>query len=127
HSEGLRQTTETLRDCVGLFRLSEDPLSEPRHAQAFALATEATQSAGAALAKALCSGAITEPALFASEYEPIAGTQPQKYHTPFDHLCDELLPPIQEPASAAHPWICLPFAPTRMAMCRRIISALRSR
>lgn len=105
HSEGLRQATDTLRDCVGLFRLSEDPLSEPRHAQAFALATEATKSVGAALSRALRSGAITEEALFASEYQPIPGTQPQKYHTAFDHLCDELLPPIQEPVAAAHPWI----------------------
>ena len=105
HSEKLGQTTETLHDCVGLFRLPEDPLSEPRHAQVCALATEAARSVGAALAKALHSGAITEQALFASEYQPIIGTQPQKYHTPFDRLCDELLPPIQEPIATTHPWI----------------------
>ncbi|HET6397155.1 MAG TPA: methyl-accepting chemotaxis protein, partial [Pseudoxanthomonas sp.] len=38
-------------------------------------------------------------------YEPIPGVDPPKYRTAFDALCDELLPPLQEPVAAAHPWI----------------------
>ena len=112
-SEALQQATDTLRDCVGLFRLSEDPLRETRHAAAFALATAAAKTVGAALATALRSGAITDTALFAREYQPISGTQPQKYHTAFDRLCDQLLPSIQEPAAVAQPWIVFAICANR--------------
>lgn len=112
-SEALKQATDTLRDCVGLFRLPDDPLHEPRHATALALATATAQAVGAALAAAVRSGAITEKALFACEYQPITGTQPQKYHTAFDRLCDKLLPPIQEPAAASHPWIVFAICANR--------------
>ena len=104
-SEALQQATDTLRDCVSLFRLPEDPLYEIRHAIAFDLATTSAKAVGTALAAALRSGAITATDLFSSEYQPIPDTQPPKYHTAFDDLCDKLLPPIQEPAAASQPWI----------------------
>ncbi|HPF60405.1 MAG TPA: methyl-accepting chemotaxis protein [Candidatus Competibacteraceae bacterium] len=112
-SEALKQATDTLRDCVGLFRLPDDPLNEPRHAQAFALAAATARAAGAALEAAMHSGAITEEALFTREYQPITGTRPQKYHTAFDRLCDKLLPPIQEPAAASHPWVVFAICANR--------------
>lgn len=112
-SEALQQATDTLRDCVGLFRLPEDPLRETRHAATFALATASAEAVGAALATALRSGAITDAALFSREYQPINGTRPQKYHTAFDPLCDELLPSIQEPAAASHPWIVFAICANR--------------
>ena len=31
--------------------------------------------------------------------------EPAKFTTAFDALCDELLPPLQEPVAARHPWI----------------------
>lgn len=104
-SEALKQATDILRDCVGLFRLPEDPLHEIRHAIAFDLATASAKAVSAVLADALRSGAISAENLFSSDYQPITGTRPQKYHTAFDQLCDKLLPPIQEPAAASHPWI----------------------
>ena len=104
-SEALKQATDTLHNCVGLFRLPEDPLYEIRHATAFDLARASAKAVGAALATALRSGVITAADLFSRDYQPIPGTQPQKYHTAFDPLCDQLLPPIQEPAAASQPWI----------------------
>lgn len=104
-SESLRLATDTLRDCVGLFRVSEDPLLEARHAEVFKIAQSAAEAVGAALENALRSNAINDDALFAREYQPIAGTQPQKYHTAFDGLCDQLLPSIQESAAATQSWI----------------------
>ncbi|MBZ4195097.1 MAG: methyl-accepting chemotaxis protein [Candidatus Contendobacter sp.] len=104
-SEALQEATDTLRDCVGLFRLPEDPLYEIRHATVFDLATASASAVSTAFAAVLHSGAITAADLFSSDYQPIPGTQPPKHHTPFDRLCDELLPPIQEPAAASQPWI----------------------
>ena len=106
-SESLAAGTEALHDCVGLFRLPADPLREPRHAAvlALALARQAATAIGQAFAQALVDRWIGEDALFSREYAPIEGVEPAKYETSFDALCDELLPPLQEPVATAHPWI----------------------
>ena len=43
--------------------------------------------------------------LFDEAYEPIAGTDPRKYHTRYDRLTDEVLPPVQEPLLDVDPGI----------------------
>lgn len=101
----LAQGTDTLRDCVGLFRLPHDPLSHRRHARVRDLAQDAAARIGDALALALDHGRIDEDALFSRDYAPIPGVEPAKFTTAFDTLCDELLPPLQEPVAARHPWI----------------------
>jgi len=104
-SEALGAGTEALHDCVGLFRLPADPLREPRHARVLTLAREAAAAIGERLGLALAEAWIDEDALFSREYTPIPGVEPAKYETAFDALCDELLPPLQEPVANAHPWI----------------------
>lgn len=101
----LAQGTATLQDCVGLFRLPADPLRERRHARVHDLARAGAARIGAALEQALVAGRIGEDALFARDYTPIPGIEPAKFTTAFDALCDELLPPLQEPIAARHPWI----------------------
>lgn len=112
-SERLNRATDTLNDCVALFRLPGDPLRDARHAEVFALARASAEAVGTALAAAVRSGTIGREALFAREYQPITGTRPQKYQTGFDHLCDDLLPPIQESAAATHPWIVFAICANR--------------
>jgi methyl-accepting chemotaxis protein len=104
-SESLAAGTDALHDCVGLFRLPADPLREPRHAAVLSLAREAATAIGRAFAQALADRWIDEDALFSRDYVPIEGVEPAKYETSFDALCDELLPPLQEPVATAHPWI----------------------
>jgi methyl-accepting chemotaxis protein len=101
----LAQGTDTLRDCVGLFRLPADPLGHRRHARVRNLAQAASLRIGDALAQALQQGRIEAAALFSRDYTPVPGIEPAKFTTPFDALCDELLPPLQEPVAARHPWI----------------------
>ena len=95
----------TLEDCVGLFRLSPDPLAEPRHARALQLARTGSEQVGRALESALAARRLREEALFSREYTPIPRTEPQKHSTAFDALCDELLPPLQEPLVSAEAWV----------------------
>jgi methyl-accepting chemotaxis protein len=104
-SEALGTAAGALHDCVGLFRLPPDPMREPRHARVLALAQEASIAIGASFEQALSQGWIDEDALFSREYTAIEGVEPAKYETAFDALCDELLPPLQEPVATAHPWI----------------------
>ena len=101
----LAQGTDTLRDCVGLFRLPADPLGHRRHARVRDLAQAAAVRLGQALAQALHDGRIEADGLFSRDYTPAPGVEPAKFTTAFDALCDELLPPLQEPVAARHPWI----------------------
>ncbi|GAB3448571.1 methyl-accepting chemotaxis protein [Massilia solisilvae] len=59
-------------------------------------AQEAAESIGQLFSKAVKTGAIGIDDLFDRRYQPIAGTDPQKYHTRFDRFTDKVLPPIQE-------------------------------
>ncbi len=104
-SEALAAGTEVLRDCVGLFRLPDDPMREPRHAQVRALAVAAAEQIGEALRQAVEQRRIEMDALFGRDYEAVPGTSPEKFTTSFDALCDELLPALQEPVLEAQPWI----------------------
>ncbi|MBB4131121.1 methyl-accepting chemotaxis protein [Xanthomonas sp. 3075] len=104
-SEALERGTETLRDCVGLFRLPPDPLHVPRHARVKELAVATAGRIGAALAQAIARGQIDEASLFARTYTQIPGVEPPKFSTDFDALCDQVLPALQEPLLEAHPWI----------------------
>ena len=103
--KALAQGTDTLRDCVGLFRLPVDPLGHRRHARVRDLAQAAAARVGEALGQALHDGRIHEDALFSRDYAPIPGVTPPKFTTPFDGLCDDVLPALQEPVAARHPWI----------------------
>ncbi|MDH5823716.1 methyl-accepting chemotaxis protein [Luteimonas sp. RD2P54] len=97
--------TDVLQDCVGLFELPADPLCEPRHARVRGLAHAAAARVGRVLEAAAAEGRIAMDALFSREYVPVPGTNPEKFHSAFDALCDELLPAVQERAAAAEPWI----------------------
>ena len=58
-----------------------------------------------ARSRTLAQGWIEAPALFSRDYVRIEDMEPARYETDFDALCDELLPPLQEPVAGAHPWI----------------------
>jgi methyl-accepting chemotaxis protein len=103
--EALALGATTLHDCVGLFRLPADPMRERRHARVYQLAERTGARISEALEAALDAGQIDESALFSRQYTPIPGIEPAKFSTPFDALCDELLPPLQEPLLALHDWI----------------------
>lgn len=66
---------------------------------------EAQQAAAAISAlfeKALSDGKLTEQQLFAEQYQPIANTNPQKFHTAYDSFTDQFFPMIQEPILERH-------------------------
>jgi methyl-accepting chemotaxis protein len=58
---------------------------------------DGARALGQALERAIESGRISEADVFDDAYRPITGTKPQKYHTKFDSLTDEIFPAIQEP------------------------------
>ncbi len=57
---------------------------------------------------------ITQADLFSEHYEPIANTNPQKYHTRFDRFTDQCLPSIQEPILQRHSAILFAGAVDRL-------------
>ncbi|WP_114418212.1 methyl-accepting chemotaxis protein [Marinospirillum perlucidum] len=76
---------------------------DSRHQQAYQLARQAADEVGELLEKAIQDGRFSEQSLFNPDYQEIPGTQPTKYHTAFDSLTDEVLPPLQEPLRKAFP------------------------
>ncbi|EKE69902.1 methyl-accepting chemotaxis protein [Gallaecimonas xiamenensis] len=70
---------------------------DDRHSQMARLAQEGAEAIGQVLEQAMAQGAISEQALFRFQYQPIEGTDPPKFHSPFDQLTDRLFPDIQEP------------------------------
>ncbi len=73
------------------------------HAQAFAVARDAAAKIGAAFERAIAEGRLSEEQLFDRDYQPIANTDPPKYHTRYDRIADNILPAIQEPLLKANP------------------------
>ncbi|HMV54312.1 MAG TPA: methyl-accepting chemotaxis protein [Rhodocyclaceae bacterium] len=109
----LGQSIRQLHDCatfmadaVKVFRLpcAADSL-HGRHRLAVELARRAAGEAGTLFDRAIASGRIDEADLFDRRYRVIPGTEPKKYHTGFDRLADQLLPPLQEAILDAHPFV----------------------
>ncbi|BCS53532.1 methyl-accepting chemotaxis protein [Geobacter sp. SVR] len=58
------------------------------------LLMELRDTAAAALERAVAENRISPEALFSTDYQPIPGTWPQKFSTPFDRLFDEIISPL---------------------------------
>lgn len=92
----LEAGASNLKDTLAVFKLNSNKLDHPHHIAIHDLVIEGAQRVAMVFEEAISQGLITQQALFDYSYEAIAGTNPPKYHTPFDQLCDQLLPPIQE-------------------------------
>lgn len=58
---------------------------------------QAAQQIGQLFESWITEGKVSEGALFAEQYSPIANTNPTKFSTAYDQLTDQFLPNIQEP------------------------------
>ena len=65
-------------------------------------ARQAADAISTLFSQAIEKGHFTEQALFSGQYQPIANTHPQKYHTAYDSFTDQQLPAIQEPILGRH-------------------------
>lgn len=65
-------------------------------------AQQAAQQIAALFGQAIASGQLSAEAVFAEKYQPIPGTNPQKYHTGYDNFTDKHLPDIQEAILTRH-------------------------
>ena len=92
----LSQQSDFLDDAVRVFRLDPEPLGTRRHRQVFDLAAGAAHAVQTVLEDAVRKRRLSVAQLYDEHYVPIAGTDPIKYHTHFDGLTDEILPPVQE-------------------------------
>ncbi|MDA8429736.1 MAG: methyl-accepting chemotaxis protein [Geobacteraceae bacterium] len=86
----LTETAEKIYNTVGRFRVGND------HDLIKGFAVELRDRAVATLEGAINSGRISREALFSTDYQPIPGSFPPKFTTPFDRLFDEIISPIQE-------------------------------
>ncbi len=80
------------------------------HQDVYRIAETAAQRIGQQFEAAIARGEISESDLFDRDYQRIEGSDPAKYHTRYDRFADELLPTIQEPILAEHPFIAYAIA-----------------
>ena len=92
-------------------RLAEVGLDD-YHQRVYDLAREGASSIGARFAADLEDGRISAEDLFDRHYQPIPGTEPQKYSTRFDRYTDEVLPKIQEDLLQRHEGLVFAIACT---------------
>ena len=81
----------------GIFRLLQSFEVNDRNGQVQRIAVETAAKIGQLFESSIASGKISESDLFNFNYQPVAGTNPQKFTTQFDSFTDNLLPQIQEP------------------------------
>ncbi len=97
-----------LFDAVNVFKLQNDSdITHPTHATARMVSQQLAADLGKVLENAVRNGSITSDALFDREYRPIQGTNPQKFHTQYDRLTDELFPAFQDKLLEEHPFLVL--------------------
>lgn len=82
------------------------------HQRVYDLAREGAKAVENAFEGAIRSGKLSSDDLFDRQYRPIAGTEPLKYHTRFDKIADQVLPPIQEPLLSRHEGLVFAIACT---------------
>lgn len=106
----LNASVETEAVYFGLSKMPVELFYMPivREAQQAALAIQKI------FEQAITEGRLTQAALFSEHYEPIANTNPQKFHTSFDRFTDDFLPAIQEPILARHSSIIFAGAVDRL-------------
>jgi len=92
----LLQQSGFLDDAVNVFKIDPEPLSTRRHRLVYELAAGAARAVQQIFEDAVRKRRVTIDDLYDEAYQAIAGTHPPKFHTRFDGLTDELLPPIQE-------------------------------
>ncbi len=96
-ASSLSEMAESIFEALGHRALSD------AHMIALQEAAEAARLVGECFEQAIASGELTEQQLFDRNYQPIPGTDPQKYSTQFDSFTDRHLPAIQEPILERNP------------------------
>ena len=81
-----------------LSTLSEHSFFSPILAEA----RQAADNIGQLFSQAIAQGRLSMETLFAEKYQPIAGSNPPKFHTGYDSFTDQFLPAIQEPILNRH-------------------------
>lgn len=68
------------------------------------IAIDTAKQIGALFEQAILDKQITQEELFDKNYQLIPGSNPEKFHTRYDHFTDQVLPSIQEKLMAKHPY-----------------------
>lgn len=96
-ASSLSEMAETIYEALGERGMTEE------HLVALTEAAQGAKQVAECFEQAVASGQLTLQALFDRNYQPVAGTDPQKYSTQFDGFTDRNLPGIQEPILDRNP------------------------
>lgn len=103
-SQRFSQQTKNMRDSMEVFKI-QSGFSHPKHEQAFSIAKQTAIEIGDAFEQAISRQLISSTELFSRDYQDVPKTEPKKYASAFDQLCDQILPRIQETNLGLAPFI----------------------
>lgn len=89
----------------GIFRDLRHFDIDDRNNRVQRIALDAAKAISQIFESAIQQGTLSESALFDTQYQPVANTNPQKYTTKFDTFTDKQLPAVQEPILADNSFI----------------------
>jgi methyl-accepting chemotaxis protein len=90
------EVQQSLDASQSLFEAATQFLTASKISQVMRDLRGASEEIEAALEQALASGALSEEALFDAQYEPVPGTNPQKYRTRFTEFVKTRIQPIED-------------------------------
>ncbi|MGA8010145.1 MAG: methyl-accepting chemotaxis protein [Thiomonas sp.] len=90
------EVQQSLNASQSLFEAATQFVTESKTSQVMRDLDAVCKEIEAALAQALASGALTEQSLFDDQYEPVPGTNPQKFRTRFTEFIKSRIQPIQD-------------------------------
>ncbi|MBY4678741.1 methyl-accepting chemotaxis protein [Marinobacterium arenosum] len=93
----LTEMSEQIYQTLGVFEL------DTSHNAFCQLVMNTAKEVGELFAQQVERGRIRQEAFFDTRFKPIANTNPTKYNTDYDQLCDQLLPRIQEAILQRYP------------------------
>lgn len=94
------QATHLSEQTESIFRDLAEYAQESFYLPIFRQAQQAAAEIAGLFEQALAQGTLTDSQVFDQNYQPIAGTNPVKYHTRYDKFTDQHFPAIQEPILA---------------------------
>ncbi len=97
------QAVDVSVETESIYLALSDVSNDSFYAPILAEARQAATAISALFERALGEQTLTEQQLFSEDYQPIAGSNPAKFHTPYDRFTDQHLPAIQEPILQRRP------------------------
>ena len=110
-AQQLANLSTNLQEIGNVFKLGDaGKRAQELHARMPGIVAAAALEVGRLLESAINNGRLKAEDLFAEDYRPFGNTRPQKFHTRYDEITDQILPSLQEGLLNQNNWLVYAIA-----------------